>query len=59
MSSSQYILACLHRTSPLIPLPCRSLRPLFLSLLPGSQKELEKLRKTRESLANELSEVIS
>ena len=37
----------------------RSLRPLFLSLLPGSQKELEKLRRKRESLANELSELIS
>lgn len=37
----------------------RSLRPLFLSLLPGAQRELEGIKKTREALANELSELIS
>ncbi len=37
----------------------RSLRPLFLSLLPGSQKRLQDLKQTREQLSNELSELIS
>lgn len=36
----------------------KSLRPLFLSLLPGSQKELDNLRRTREDMSNELSELI-
>jgi hypothetical protein len=37
----------------------RSLRPLFLSLLPGSQKRLQQLKKTREDLSVELSDIIS
>ncbi|KAJ9115919.1 hypothetical protein QFC22_005062 [Naganishia vaughanmartiniae] len=37
----------------------KSLRPLFLSLLPGAQKELEGIKQTRENLANELSELIN
>lgn len=37
---------------------CRSLRPLFVSLVPGNQRELDKLRLMRESLSNELSEII-
>ncbi|WWC66412.1 uncharacterized protein I206_100314 [Kwoniella pini CBS 10737] len=36
----------------------KSLRPLFLSLWPGSLREVDKLRQMRESLANEISEVI-
>jgi hypothetical protein len=49
-----------HRT--LMPKPIRldrSLRPLFLSLLPGSQKRLQQLKKTRENLSVELSDIIS
>ncbi|OCF41807.1 glycerol-3-phosphate O-acyltransferase/dihydroxyacetone phosphate acyltransferase [Kwoniella heveanensis CBS 569] len=36
----------------------KSLRPLFLSLWPGSQREVNKLRQMRESVSNEISEVI-
>lgn len=36
----------------------KSLRPLFLSLLPGSQRELERIRRDREDMSNELSELI-
>lgn len=36
----------------------RSLRPLFLSLWPGNQHEVKKLRKMREDLANEISELV-
>ncbi|WVR05947.1 hypothetical protein IAU60_002974 [Kwoniella sp. DSM 27419] len=36
----------------------KSLRPLFLSLWPGSQREVNKLRQMRESVANEIIEVI-
>lgn len=36
----------------------KSLRPLFLSLWPGNQREVNKLRVMREGLSNELSDVI-
>jgi glycerol-3-phosphate O-acyltransferase/dihydroxyacetone phosphate acyltransferase len=36
----------------------RSLRPLFLSLWPWNQREVNKLREMRESLTNEISEII-
>lgn len=36
----------------------KSLRPLFLSIWPGNQREVEKLREMREGLSNELSDVI-
>ncbi|WWD17819.1 hypothetical protein CI109_102262 [Kwoniella shandongensis] len=36
----------------------KSLRPLFLSVWPGNQREVNKLRDMREGLANEISEVI-
>lgn len=36
----------------------RSLRPLFLSILPGNQREVNKLRDMREKLANDISECI-
>lgn len=37
----------------------KSLRPLFVSLLPGSQQELEGIRNEREKLSNQLSELIN
>lgn len=36
----------------------RSLRPLFLSIWPGNQREVNKLREMREGLANDISEII-
>lgn len=36
----------------------RSLRPLFLSLWPGDQREVNRLRQMREDLANEIGECI-
>jgi len=36
----------------------RSLRPLFLSLWPGNQREVDRLRQMREELANEIGECI-
>ncbi|ODO07219.1 glycerol-3-phosphate O-acyltransferase/dihydroxyacetone phosphate acyltransferase [Cryptococcus wingfieldii CBS 7118] len=36
----------------------KSLRPLFLSVWPGNQREADKLREMRESLTEEISEVI-
>lgn len=39
--------------------PLRSLRPLIVTLFPGQKRHLEKVKKMRESLANELSEVIN
>ena len=35
----------------------KSLPPLFVSLLPGNEKELEKVKKTRIELSNELSDI--
>ncbi|PAV23717.1 glycerol-3-phosphate O-acyltransferase [Pyrrhoderma noxium] len=37
----------------------KSLRPLIVTLFPGQKRHLEKVKKMRESLANELSEVIN
>lgn len=37
---------------------CRSLRPLFLSVWPYNQREVNRLREMREGLTNEISEVI-
>lgn len=37
---------------------CRSLRPLFLSVWPYNQREVNRLREMREALTNEISEVI-
>jgi glycerol-3-phosphate O-acyltransferase/dihydroxyacetone phosphate acyltransferase len=39
-------------------LTVRSLRPLFLSIWPGNQREVNKLREMREGLANDISEII-
>ena len=36
----------------------KSLRPLFLSLWPGNQREVDKLRDMRESLSNDISDII-
>lgn len=36
----------------------KSLRPLFLSLWPGNQREVEKLREMREGLSNDISDII-
>ncbi|WVQ82544.1 hypothetical protein IAT38_004673 [Cryptococcus sp. DSM 104549] len=36
----------------------KSLRPLFLSVWPGNQREVDRLREMREGLTNEISEVI-
>ncbi|KDQ20350.1 hypothetical protein BOTBODRAFT_153041 [Botryobasidium botryosum FD-172 SS1] len=36
----------------------KSLRPLVIALLPGGQRMLERLKKTRTNISNELSEVI-
>lgn len=36
----------------------RSLRPLFLSVWPYNQSEVNRLREMREALTNEISEVI-
>ena len=36
----------------------KSLRPLFLSLWPGNQREVNKLREMRAGISNELSEVV-
>ncbi|KAK1926771.1 hypothetical protein DB88DRAFT_180717 [Papiliotrema laurentii] len=36
----------------------KSLRPLFLSVWPGNQREVNRLREMRERISNELSEVI-
>lgn len=36
----------------------RSLRPLFLSLWPGNQREVNRLRQMREDLTNEIGECI-
>ncbi|KAK4689722.1 hypothetical protein P7C73_g377, partial [Tremellales sp. Uapishka_1] len=36
----------------------KSLRPLFISLWPGDQHELNKLRHMRETLSNDISEII-
>ncbi|ORY32320.1 hypothetical protein BCR39DRAFT_523975 [Naematelia encephala] len=36
----------------------KSLRPLFLSLWPGNQREVNRLRHMREGLANDISDVI-
>jgi len=36
----------------------KSLRPLFLSLWPGNQREVNRLREMREGISNELGEVI-
>ena len=37
----------------------RSLRPLFVALFPGQQRQLDRLRERREKLSNELSDVIN
>lgn len=37
----------------------RSLRPLILALIPGRQKELNKLKDMRAKLSNELMDVIN
>ncbi len=36
----------------------KSLRPLVVSLIPGNQRELNKLRQMREGLSNDISEII-
>ena len=36
----------------------RSLRPLFLSLWPGNQREVERLREMRETLSSDISDII-
>jgi len=36
----------------------KSLRPLFLSLWPGNQREVDKLREMREGISNDLSDII-
>lgn len=36
----------------------KSLRPLFLSLWPGNQREVDKLRVMREGISNDLSDII-
>jgi hypothetical protein len=36
----------------------RSLRPLFLSLWPGNQREVDRLREMREGLSNDISDII-
>lgn len=36
----------------------RSLRPLFLSLIPGNQKQLDDLRRMRASLRHDISDVV-
>jgi len=36
----------------------RSLRPLFLSLWPGNQKEVDRLKEMREGLSNDISDII-
>ncbi|EIW72795.1 hypothetical protein TREMEDRAFT_70810 [Tremella mesenterica DSM 1558] len=36
----------------------KSLRPLFLSLWPGNQREVNKLREMREALSNDISDII-
>lgn len=36
----------------------KSLRPLFLSIWPGNQREVNKLRQMREELANEIGDCI-
>lgn len=40
------------------PPPCRSLRPLFLSVVPGHEKQLDKLRTMRASLQQEINELV-
>lgn len=37
----------------------RSLRPLIIALVPGQQRSLNNLKRMREELANELSELIN
>ena len=37
----------------------RSLRPLVVALFPGQQRSLDRLKKMREDVANELAEVIN
>ncbi|KAI0374799.1 glycerol-3-phosphate O-acyltransferase [Pilatotrama ljubarskyi] len=37
----------------------KSLRPLVVALIPGQQRSLDKLKKMREDVANELAEVIN
>ncbi|KAF8902154.1 glycerol-3-phosphate O-acyltransferase [Mucidula mucida] len=37
----------------------KSLRPLILAVLPGQQKQLDKLKATREQLSNQVSNVIN
>ncbi|KAI0670469.1 glycerol-3-phosphate O-acyltransferase [Trametes maxima] len=37
----------------------KSLRPLVIALIPGQQRSLDKLKKMREDVANELAEVIN
>lgn len=39
-------------------LPSRSLRPLVISLIPGQEKQLEKLKAMREELQKELRDTI-
>lgn len=36
----------------------KSLRPLFLSLWPGNQREVDKLRRMREGLTNDITDII-
>ena len=37
----------------------RSLRPLVVALIPGQQRSLEKVKRMREEVSNELAEVIN
>jgi glycerol-3-phosphate O-acyltransferase/dihydroxyacetone phosphate acyltransferase len=37
----------------------RSLRPLIVSLLPGQQKHLDRLKRMRNEISNELSDVVN
>jgi hypothetical protein len=37
----------------------RSLRPLVMSLMPGQQQYLERLKVTRQTLSNELMDIIN
>lgn len=59
MDVAKWVILYLRHGSMMAHLSVRSLRPLVVSLFPGQQRQLDKLKEQRQRLSNELSDVIN
>lgn len=58
MYSSEHSCSYEHRQHLNASPPYRSLRPLFMALIPGQSRSLEKAKSLREHLSNEVATLI-